>query len=85
MNGYAGNRDLVARFCPEIAGATYFGGAWIDRRGGAVGREAGAGLANMAAYQGHAAVADPHGSLVVDHDGEVRNLRSIRPRRTLRR
>src|SRR5262249_27917104 len=25
VNGFAGNRDLVARFCPEIGGAQYFG------------------------------------------------------------
>ena len=25
VNGFAGNRDLVARFCPEISGAQYFG------------------------------------------------------------
>ena len=64
VNGYAGNRDLVARFCPEIAGASYFGA--LGSTGEAVlwGEAVGAGLANMAAYQGYAAVAHPHGSLL---------------------
>ncbi len=64
VNGYAGNRDLVARFCPEIAGASYFGA--LGSTGEAVrwGETVGAGLANMAAYQGYAAVAHPHGSLL---------------------
>ena len=38
VNGYAGNPDLVRRFCPEIAGASVFRRARIDRRSGAVGR-----------------------------------------------
>ena len=63
-NGFAANRDLVKEFCPEIAGAEYFGA--LGSQGEAVqwGRALGAGLANMAAYQGYAAVAYPHGSLL---------------------
>ena len=63
-NGFAGNRALVHEFCPEIAGAEYFGS--LGSQGEAVlwGRELGAGLANMSAYQGYAAVAYPHGSLL---------------------
>ena len=63
-NGFAGNRALVSEFCPEIAGAEYFGA--LGSQGEAViwGRELGAGLANMGAYQGYAAVAYPHGSLL---------------------
>jgi fumarate reductase flavoprotein subunit len=63
-NGFAANRDLVKEFCPEIAGAEYFGA--LGSQGEAVqwGRELGAGFANMAAYQGYAAVAYPHGSLL---------------------
>ena len=64
VNGYAGNAALVRRFCPEIAGAAYFGA--LGSTGEAVlwGEALGAGLANMGAYQGYAAVADPHGSLL---------------------
>ena len=64
VNGYAGNPELVQRFCPEIAGAPYFGA--LGSTGEAVlwGEELGAALSNIAAYQGYAAVSDPHGSLL---------------------
>jgi len=63
-NGFAGNRDLVARWCPEIADAEYFGA--LGSTGEAVlwGEQVGAALGNMGAYQGYAAVAYPHGSLL---------------------
>lgn len=63
-NGYAGDKALVERFCPDIAGARYFGA--LGSTGEAIrwGEALGAGLGNMAAYQGYAAVADPHGSLL---------------------
>ena len=64
VNGYAGNRELVARFCPEIAGASYFGALGSTGEAMLWGETVGAGLANMAAYQGYAAVAHPHGSLL---------------------
>jgi len=64
VNGYAGNAALVRRFCPEIAGAPYFGA--LGSTGEAVlwGEALGAAFANIGAYQGYAAVADPHGSLL---------------------
>lgn len=64
LNGFAANADLVRRFCPEIAGAQYFGA--LGSTGEAViwGEKLGADMANMAAYQGYAAVAHPHGSLL---------------------
>jgi fumarate reductase flavoprotein subunit len=64
LNGFAANAGLVKRFCPEIAGAQYFGA--LGSTGEAViwGEKLGADLANMAAYQGYAAVAYPHGSLL---------------------
>ncbi len=64
VNGYAGDKALVERFCPDIAGARYFGA--LGSTGEAIrwGEALGAGLGNMAAYQGYAAVADPHGSLL---------------------
>lgn len=64
LNGFAGNAELVRRFCPEIAGAQYFGALGSTGEAVAWGEEIGAGLANMAAYQGYAAVAHPHGSLL---------------------
>jgi fumarate reductase flavoprotein subunit len=64
VNGYAGNPALVRRYCPEVAGAAYFGA--LGSTGEAVlwGEALGAQLSNIGAYQGYAAVADPHGSLL---------------------
>lgn len=64
VNGFAANRDLVRRFCPEIAGATYFGAHGSTGEAVLWGEKLGAALANIGAYQGYAAVADPHGSLL---------------------
>lgn len=81
VNGYAGDKALVARFCPDIAGARYFGA--LGSTGEAIrwGEALGAAIGNAGAYQGYAAVADPHGSLlswttiekggiIVDADGD---------------
>lgn len=64
VNGFAADPALVKQYCPEIAGAQYFGA--LGSHGEAVrwGRKIGAALANMGAYQGYAAVAYPHGSLL---------------------
>jgi fumarate reductase flavoprotein subunit len=64
VNGFAGNRDLVARFCPEISGAQYFGARGSTGEAVLWGEALGAALGNIGAYQGYAAVADPHGSLL---------------------
>lgn len=64
VNGFAGNAELVQRHCPEIAGAPYFGAPGSTGEAVSWGEAVGAALANMAAYQGYAAVAHPHGSLL---------------------
>ena len=64
VNGFAGNRDLVARFCPEIGGAQYFGARGSTGEAVLWGEQIGAALGNIGAYQGYAAVSDPHGSLL---------------------
>ncbi len=63
-NGFGGNRDMLRQYCPEIAEAPYFGHQ--GNTGDAIrwGIALGARLRNMAAYQGHASVAYPHGHLV---------------------
>jgi fumarate reductase flavoprotein subunit len=63
-NGFGGNRDMLRKYCAEIAEAPYFGHQ--GNTGDAIrwGMELGADLANMAAYQGHASVAYPHGHLL---------------------
>jgi fumarate reductase flavoprotein subunit len=60
-NGFGGNREMLRRYCPEIADAPYFGHQ--GNTGDAIrwGIDLGADLANMAAYQGHASGAYPHG------------------------
>ena len=64
VNGFAGDPELVRRFCPEIAGAQYFGARGSTGEAIRWGEAVGADFANMAAYQGYAAVAYPHGSLL---------------------
>ena len=64
VNGFAGNPELVRRFCPEIGGAEYFGARGSTGEAILWGEKIGADLANMAAYQGYAAVAYPQGSLL---------------------
>lgn len=64
VNGFAGDRDLVARFCPEISGAQYFGARGSTGEAVLWGEQLGAALGNIGAYQGYAAVSDPHGSLL---------------------
>jgi|SRR5579875_223210 fumarate reductase flavoprotein subunit len=64
VNGFAGNRELVARFCPDIAGAQYFGARGSTGEAVLWGEKLGAALGNIGSYQGYAAVADPHGSLL---------------------
>lgn len=63
-NGYGGNPELVAEYIPEMKNAGFFG--HVGNKGDAVlwGRELGAGIADMGAYQGHASVAEPHGVLL---------------------
>jgi fumarate reductase flavoprotein subunit len=63
-NGYGGNRELIRRFIPEMAGALYFGHP--GNRGDAVlwGERLGAELACLGAYQGHGSVATPHNILI---------------------
>ena len=63
-NGFGNNRPLVERFIPEIAGAQYFGAPGSDGEAIVWGEELGAAMQNMEAYQGYAAVADPHGSIL---------------------
>jgi fumarate reductase flavoprotein subunit len=63
-NGYGGNRELVARHIPELAGALYFGHP--GNQGDAVlwGSALGAAVEDMSGHQGHGSVAHPHGILI---------------------
>lgn len=63
-SGFAANRELVARYCPEIAEAEYFGAPGSTGEAVRWGEAVGAALGNMGAYQGYAAVAYPQGQLL---------------------
>jgi fumarate reductase flavoprotein subunit len=77
-NGYGADPGLVARHCPEIAGAVYHGSE--TSRGDAlrIGEALGAQTAFLDAYQGHAALAQKSATLVgwatVMHGGVVLDL-----------
>jgi fumarate reductase flavoprotein subunit len=63
-SGFGGNKEMVARYLPEIAAALYFG--HTGNQGDAMkwGTALGATLEDMGAYQGHGSVATPHGILI---------------------
>jgi fumarate reductase flavoprotein subunit len=63
-NGFAGNPEMVAKYCPEIASALYFGGEGNTGEGILWGMDLGAEVAFMDAFQAHASVATPHGILI---------------------
>lgn len=63
-NGFGGNREMLDRWIPEIAEAQYFGAHGSTGEAVAWGEDLGSPLGNMGAYQGYAAVAYPHGSIV---------------------
>lgn len=63
-NGFGGNRQLVERHIPEIAGAIYYG--HTGNQGEAIlwGEQLGADIRCLSAYQGHGSVATPHNVLI---------------------
>lgn len=63
-NGFGGNRDMVRELLPGISNAVWFG--HDGNTGDAIrwGREIGAELDHLGAYQGHGNVAHPHGILI---------------------
>lgn len=63
-NGFGGNTDLVQELLPEMAQALFAGHTGNDGSAILWGRQMGAGLADLGAYQGHGSWAIPHGVLV---------------------
>jgi len=63
-NGFAGNREMLAEYIPEMLEAEFSGHA--GNRGDAAiwGQALGAAVRHMGAYQGHGSVASPHGALI---------------------
>lgn len=64
VNGFGAVPAMVARYCPEVAGAMYVGAHGSQGEAVTWGEAAGATLGNMASYQGYAAVIHPHGELL---------------------
>jgi len=64
-SGFGGNREMLRQYIPEIADAEYWG--HVGNKGDAVtwGMALGAATADMGSYQGHGAVATPHGNPIV--------------------
>ena len=63
-NGFGGNPELLQRWIPEISEVEYFGAHGSTGEAIEWAVELGAFLQNRAAYQGYAAVAYPHGSIL---------------------
>lgn len=65
-SGYGANKELIRKYIPEMADATYYG--CENHRGDAVlwGQELGAQTGDMGAYQGLGTLADPQ-AIVVPH------------------
>jgi len=63
-NGYGGSPELVRRFIPEMAEATFGGHTGNDGTALRWGEALGARLADLQAYQGHGSWAVPHGVLM---------------------
>jgi fumarate reductase flavoprotein subunit len=79
-NGFAANRELVAKHAPEIADAVYHGSEASTGDALEIGTRLGGATAYLDAYQGHAALAMPaatltgwatvmHGAYLVDRHG----------------
>lgn len=63
-NGFAANRELVERWAPGLAGLEYFGAHGSTGEALEWGVALGGRLRNQEAFQGYAAVAYPHGSIL---------------------
>ena len=81
-NGFAANRDLVARWAPELVGLEYFGAHGSTGEAIEWGLDLGATMRNRSAFQGYAAVAYPHGSILswttIEKGGVLVDARGLR-------
>ncbi|GAA1941757.1 FAD-dependent oxidoreductase [Nocardioides hwasunensis] len=62
-NGFGNSSSLRARFLPDVGDAPYLGAEGSTGEAMTWAMDLGAATANMEAFQGYAAVADPHGSI----------------------
>ncbi len=63
-SGYAGNKELVRKYIPDLADALYFGHPGNEGEAVLWGEQLGAALRHMTGHQGHGSVAHPQGILV---------------------
>lgn len=63
-NGFGNNAELLREWIPDLAEVEYFGAHGSTGEGIRWGLEVGGYLQNQQAYQGYAAVAYPHGSIL---------------------
>lgn len=63
-NGFGGNADMVKQYLPAMRDAQYAGHVGNDGSAMTWGKQLGAELADMGAYQGHGSWAIPQGSLI---------------------
>jgi fumarate reductase flavoprotein subunit len=63
-NGFAASKELISRWIPDIADVEYFGAHGSTGEALEWGLDVGGYLLNQEAYQGYAAVAYPHGSIL---------------------
>lgn len=59
--GFAGNREMVEKYIPDLKSARYNGHEGSMGDGIVLGAKLGGALADMASYQGYAMLSDPHG------------------------
>uniref|UniRef100_A0A7C4AQZ5 FAD-dependent oxidoreductase n=1 Tax=Desulfomonile tiedjei TaxID=2358 RepID=A0A7C4AQZ5_9BACT len=64
LNGFGANREMLARYIPDMADAYYFGHEGNTGEGIRWGEALGAALLHMDAYQAHGSVAYPEGTLL---------------------
>ena len=64
LNGFGANRDMLAKYIPEMKDAYYFGHEGNTGEGILWGEALGGALECMGAYQAHGSVAYPHGTLL---------------------
>ncbi|MFH1124796.1 MAG: FAD-binding protein, partial [Pseudomonadota bacterium] len=64
LNGFGANREMLAKYIPEMKDAYYFGHEGNTGEGILWGEALGAALDCMGAYQAHGSVAHPHGTLL---------------------
>ena len=62
--GFGANRNMIARYIPEMAAAPYFGHDGSRGDGILWGQELGAATADMGSFQGYGALSDPYGTIV---------------------